>query len=53
MKVNKCLADGDISDQDVRKLYSVVCEFYIAAAKYMQNNLPLHDNTLEKAHFVN
>lgn len=53
MKAKKCLADGDISDQDVWKFYSGVRELYIAAAKYMQNNLPLHDDTLKNAHFVN
>ena len=53
IKINKCLADGDISDQEVKKFYSAVREFYIAAAKYMQNNLPLHDDTLMNAHFVN
>lgn len=53
MQLNKCLADGDISDQRARKFYTAVRQFYIAAAKYMQKNLPLHDDTLKNAQFVN
>ncbi|CAB3996170.1 PREDICTED: uncharacterized protein LOC106702191 [Paramuricea clavata] len=53
MQLNKCLADGDISDQQAKKFYTAVRQFYIAAAKYMLKNLPLGDETLKNAQFVN
>ena len=53
MQVNKCLADGDISDQQAKTFYTAVSKFYIAAAKYMLKNLPLGDETLKNAQFVN
>jgi hypothetical protein len=53
MQLNKCLADGDISGQQAKKFYTAVRQFYIAAAKYMLKNLPLGDETLKNAQFVN
>ena len=53
MLLNKCLAEGDISVQQLKKFYSAVRQFYIVAAQYMWNNLPLNDDVLKNAQFVN
>ena len=53
MLLTKCLAEGDISVQQLKKFYSAVRQFYIAAAQYMWKNLPLNDDVLRNAQFVN
>ena len=40
MQVNKCLANGDISDKQA-KFYTAVCQFYIKADTYMLKKLAL------------
>ena len=42
-----------ISDQQAKTFYTAVCQFYTAAAKYMLKNVPLGDETLKNAQFVN
>ena len=44
--------DGDISSADVRLFYTAVRQFYIEAADYALNNLPLNDPVLQNSKFV-
>ena len=49
----KLLNDGDISDHQVRVFYAAVREYYCCAATYALSNLPLHDDVLQNATFIN
>ena len=53
MLLTKRLAEGDISVQQMKTFYSAVRQFYIAAAQYMWTNLPLNEDVLRNAQFVN
>lgn len=45
--------EGDITTAQVRKFYQGVREFYCTAVEYALNNLPLKDEVLESACFLN
>ena len=45
--------EGDITATERRKFYQAVREFYITAVEYALKNLPLKDEVLENAHFLN
>ena len=49
----KLLDEGDISDRQVKTFYNAVRQFYERAAEYAISNLPLHDETLKSAQFLN
>lgn len=45
--------EGDLAPAQVRKFYQAVREFYTTAIEYALKNLPLKDEVLENAHFLN
>ena len=51
--MRKLLDEGDISDRQVKTFYNAVRQFYERAAEYAISNLPLHNETLKSAQFLN
>jgi hypothetical protein len=47
------LNEGDISPFQVTTFYKAVRSFYVTAAEYSITNLPLNDDVLENASFLN
>ena len=53
MRLRKLLEEGTISSAQVTKFYQSVRAFYIQAMMYALDNLPLKDDLLKNANFVN
>ena len=51
--IRRLYDQGDISTQQVHQFYNAVRCFYSRAAEYALANLPLHDEVLQNAVFVN
>jgi hypothetical protein len=52
-KIHKYLDEGDLSDSEVKTFYMAVRSFYEKAVQYAIKNLPLDDEVLRNAAFVN
>lgn len=53
MALTKMLDEGDISQSEVRLFYEGVRSFYVTAMNYAINNLPMKDELLKNAQFLN
>lgn len=52
-QLQKLLEDGEISSSQVTRFYEGVRAFYVRAFEYSLDNLPLKDDLLRNASFVN
>lgn len=52
-RLRKLLEDGDISAEEQSRFYRSVRAFYTTAMDYGIKHLPLSDDLLEKANFIN
>ena len=50
--LHKLEEQGDITQRDVRIFYSAVREFYITATDYALANLPVRDEVVKNASFI-
>ena len=50
--LNRLADDGDISSSEVKLFYRAVQQFYMKAADYALDNLPLNDPVLRNSKFV-
>lgn len=53
MRLRKLLEDGDIDPVQQSKFYRSVRAFYVRSMEYAIKNLPLKDDLLKNAKFVN
>jgi hypothetical protein len=53
MRLNKLVDEGDISFAQTSKFFQSVCAFYLRAMEYALVNLPVKDELLKCAKFVN
>lgn len=53
MQLCKLLDGGDVSQFDKVKLFKSIRAFYVEAMTYALENLPLRDNLLRNAKFLN
>lgn len=53
LRLQKLLEEGCISSTDVTMFYQTVRAFYVRAMEYAIHNLPLKDDLLKNASFVN
>ena len=51
-EIHKSLESGEITDQDVRKFYLSVRQFYTTAVSYIMKWFPLNDNVVKDSQFV-
>ena len=50
--LNRLTDGGDISSSEIKLFYRAVRQFYIKAADYSLDNLPLNDPVLQNSKFV-
>lgn len=51
--LNKLEEEGDITHREVRLFYNGVCDFFTTAADYAISHLPLKDELIHNARFLN
>ena len=52
MRLRQLFDDGDVSEAQRNTFFKSVCAFYVRAMEYATKNLPLNDELLKNARFL-